>query len=274
MIKDAEKNKSFNKLIISIILAILCVAGGSILFLFQDDNIQYRIAISKQSKMHFEWPDTQMASLIPAPQSTSGHVGHSSDKRLSVDVYNVTPDDYLAYCDQCKTYSFHYYFKQDNTSFIACDPTGNSLKISYDENSAQMTIYIRNDDHKDNNEYISLDEIGLTMNVKNITPTGCIIELIQEGGNVTGDLITGSGFLVQNQNENGAWIENDNIYRADFTAEAYNINRNDVTVMTTSWEYICGALDNGHYRIVKEVYDFRKSGDFDRYFVYAEFDIT
>ena len=57
MIKDNENTKTNYKLIITIILAILLVAGGSIFFLFQDDNIQHRIAISKQSKSIFEWPD-------------------------------------------------------------------------------------------------------------------------------------------------------------------------------------------------------------------------
>lgn len=274
MIMDNEKTKTNYKLIITIILAILLVAGGSIFFLFQDDNIQHRIAISKKSKNIFEWPDTQMASLIPAPQSTNGHIGHSSEKRLSVDVYNVTPDDYLAFCEQCKTYSFHYSSKQDDSSFIAYDPTANRLDISYDVNSAQMTLCIRNDDYEKNNEFISADRIGLTMNVNNVTSAGCIAEFVQEDGNVTGELITGATFFIQKQNENGAWIENTNVYYADFTAEAYNISLNDVTRMPVSWDYICGTLENGHYRIVKDVYDLRNPGDYDRYWVYTEFDIS
>ncbi len=273
MINYTEKNKKNNKLIIAIILTILFVISGFIFFILQSNNILHKIAISKQSKMQFKWPDTQISSLIPAPQSTNGHIGYSSDKRLSVDVYNVTLDDYLDYCEQCKTYSFHYHSNQDDRSFIAYDPNGNRLTISYDVNSAQMTIYIRTN-YEDEGDFIPVNIIGLKMEVKSATPSGCIVEITQEGGNITGELITGSSFNLQKQNENGSWIENTDVYYADFTAESYKINHNNVTEMNISWDYICGALNNGHYRIVKEVNDFRKSGDYDRLFLYAEFDIS
>ena len=271
---NCKSDKRISKwLLVTILFAIVIALGGTIFFISQSTAVQEHIAQKRLDKMHFEWPDTYIASLLPIPQSNNGHIGHNSDNAFSVYVYNVTTDDYHDYCELCMNYGFHYLSNKNDFSYTAYDPTGNMLNISYDVNSAQMTIYISNRINENNGDFISVDVLGLTMNVKSVNPSGCIIEITQEGGNITGELITGSKYYLQELNENVAWIENTKIYYADFTAESYSINRDSVTGMNISWDYICGTLDNGHYRIVKEVLDFRKSGDYDTYFLFAEFDI-
>jgi hypothetical protein len=37
------------------------------------------------------------------------------------------------------------------------------------------------------------------------------------------------------------------------------------------WEWLYGNLDNGEYRIVKNVLDFKAPGDFDTHYLAAEF---
>lgn len=41
-----------------------------------------------------------------------------------------------------------------------------------------------------------------------------------------------------------------------------------------NWKWLYGSLNAGEYRIVKDVSDFRKTGDYDTYFLTAEFEIT
>ncbi len=38
-----------------------------------------------------------------------------------------------------------------------------------------------------------------------------------------------------------------------------------------NWNWLYGSLDTGKYRIVKEILDFRNTGDYDKYYLAAEF---
>jgi len=37
------------------------------------------------------------------------------------------------------------------------------------------------------------------------------------------------------------------------------------------WDWLYGSLDEGEYRIIKQFYDFRATGDYDIYYLAAEF---
>jgi len=39
------------------------------------------------------------------------------------------------------------------------------------------------------------------------------------------------------------------------------------------WDWLYGSLDTGEYRIVKNILDFRSTGDYDQYKLAAEFTI-
>jgi len=40
------------------------------------------------------------------------------------------------------------------------------------------------------------------------------------------------------------------------------------------WSWLYGSLDTGEYRIVKDILDFRKTGDYDKYYLAAVFLIS
>ncbi|MGD6843071.1 immunoglobulin-like domain-containing protein [Bacillus infantis] len=56
-----------------------------------------------------------------------------------------------------------------------------------------------------------------------------------------------------------------------FTGIGYDLGPSDVKEWNVNLEQFYGDLDTGEYRIVKEVLDFRESGDFDVYNLTAEF---
>ncbi len=141
MIKDNENTKTNYKLIITIILAILLVAGGSIFFLFQDDNIQHRIAISKQSKNIFEWPDSKMASLIPKPSSNCGYIEINSENELLVEIYKATQDDFHEYLLRSNI-RFDKYEKRNEIYYSAYDEEGNILELDYYSADQMMKIHV------------------------------------------------------------------------------------------------------------------------------------
>lgn len=58
-----------------------------------------------------------------------------------------------------------------------------------------------------------------------------------------------------------------------YVMEAWSIPRNKRVEWRVSWETLYGSLPTGHYRIGKEITDFRAGGDYDKYNCYAEFTV-
>ncbi len=114
------------------------------------------------------------------------------------------------------------------------------------------------------------DPLGLTLRVEDVTPMGCTLVFTQSGGSVTGDLMTEEQFRLFKQDADGSWKE---LLNANLLGSALYIAPDNSTAHETYWG---GAftLETGRYRIKKKVLDFRGTGDFDEYSIYAEFEIT
>ena len=117
---------------------------------------------------------------------------------------------------------------------------------------------------------------GINLTAENITSTSATIKCVQSGGEPTGELHTGSWFILENWTEENGWKEMPYVVEGDiaWTEEAWMITINDVCEWDINWEYLYGAIPEGKYRIGKEITDFRATGDFDKAFYYAEFKIT
>ncbi|MGO4890647.1 immunoglobulin-like domain-containing protein, partial [Anaerobacillus sp. MEB173] len=53
----------------------------------------------------------------------------------------------------------------------------------------------------------------------------------------------------------------------------YDLSSSDVKKWTVDWDWLYGSLDTGEYRIVKDILDFRSTGDYDKRHLTAEFTI-
>ena len=113
------------------------------------------------------------------------------------------------------------------------------------------------------------DDWGITFSIINITPTGATVVFTQSGGNPTGELMVGSAYSLEYQDESMAFLVDDAI----FTAEAYMIPKDGELKMNVNWEWLYGELEPGEYRITKSVMDFRGTGDYDTKEYSAEFTI-
>jgi hypothetical protein len=58
-----------------------------------------------------------------------------------------------------------------------------------------------------------------------------------------------------------------------FNAVGYNLASGDASEKVVDWNWLYGSLDAGEYRIVKDISDFRGTGDYDTYYLAAEFTI-
>lgn len=117
------------------------------------------------------------------------------------------------------------------------------------------------------------DEIGLYFSLKNISSTGATICFrLYDPDAPTGELYYGDDFVFEVQ-KNGKWEEIPVIVEGDYAFHdiAYTITAGDGIEQEMNWEWLYGELAPGEYRIGKCVNDFRKTGDFDSYMMYAHF---
>ena len=114
---------------------------------------------------------------------------------------------------------------------------------------------------------------GVTLTIDNITSTSASIVCTQSGGAPTGELQTGSWYIIENWTQENGWKEVEHVLQGDlaWTMEAWGIRKNSKSEWTVNWEWLYGELPPGKYRIGKEITDFRKSGDYDNSIYFADF---
>ena len=125
-------------------------------------------------------------------------------------------------------------------------------------------------------EVETTDTWGIQLSAKNITPKGLTLECKQLDGEPTGDLQTGSYYLIETYNGSD-WLPldyKDKKMEVGWTAEAWIIPMDDTVKWEVDWEWLYGELPDGKYRIGKEIIDFRDTGDYDKKIYYANFEVV
>lgn len=120
-----------------------------------------------------------------------------------------------------------------------------------------------------------IEELGLSLEVTECTNTGATLVFRQSGGSPTGELNCGEAYSIE-RCEDGEWGDMPVVITGHyaFNLLAYIIPLDGDREFQVDWEWLYGELEPGEYRIRKEVDDFRKSGDYDVYEIYAYFEIS
>lgn len=108
-----------------------------------------------------------------------------------------------------------------------------------------------------------LEDWGVTMTVEEADASGAVCVWERCGGSPSGELSTGSWFDVQRL-EDGEWTSLP--YAVDnvgWTSEAILLPEDGTLEQPAAWEWLYGELPAGEYRLVREVMDFRGTGDYD-----------
>lgn len=116
---------------------------------------------------------------------------------------------------------------------------------------------------------------GITMSVKDVSKNGLTLVISQSGGNIKGELQTGTPFLVEMWN-GSFWQSYDTISEQPlvWNCLAYPIMADSEREFSCDWSYVYGELPEGKYRISKEISDFYHSATgYDTHSYYAEFEI-
>lgn len=171
-------------------------------------------------------------------------------------IYSSSPfSSYLTYGNYTESDLNHY-------SFI--DEKGTEQSFTVDNN----TIIYK--DKKFLYGYNRFDKCTMEIVEGTVTPTGLTVRFSSVNEN---DTHYGSYYRVE-KFENDDWLE---VQRKElpgelgWTAEAYIIPKDGHSDCEIDWDWLYGELNAGQYRIIKDIYDFRKTGDLTQYYYAAEF---
>lgn len=142
--------------------------------------------------------------------------------------------------------------------------------LSFDRTVKEGGAYIYSEESE-------VDQIALQFSLKNISPRGATLVFNQYDKEApTGELEFGDAYTIE-QLKDGKWVELPGPVEGSehenyaFHAVAYLIKAESENEKEIDWEWLHGPLSPGEYRIKKTVHDFRGTGDFDEYTVYAQF---
>ncbi len=115
---------------------------------------------------------------------------------------------------------------------------------------------------------------GVKLTAENVTAKGLTIVCEQSGGNPSGDLMTGSYYVIENF-DGKEWSKVSYKYNGEAEIAwddiGYIISKDGTTKWDVDWKWLYGELTPGQYRIGKEIMDFRTTGDYDKVMFYANF---
>lgn len=132
-------------------------------------------------------------------------------------------------------------------------------------------------------EEISLDEIQMDSNAYVVNNLDGVTLQMEKYNSKSGDVEIrnetdmniqyGEWFEIQVL-MGDAWVKLPYVIEnVGFNEPAYNAPKNETAVWEVQWEWIYGELPEGTYRIIKDVMDFRGTGDFTKYYLADEFEI-
>ena len=103
---------------------------------------------------------------------------------------------------------------------------------------------------------------GLSLSAKNVTTSGLTLVCTQSGGDLSGELETGSDYkLIVLQN--GTWNDVPVLLEEyGWNTIAYLIEKENSTEFELNWEWLYGKLSAGTYRLVKSFMDFAGQSGF------------
>lgn len=113
---------------------------------------------------------------------------------------------------------------------------------------------------------------GVSMKVIEASPAKLTLEL---SNHIRKDLIYGEYFTIEYyDSETSQWLPVDKIVEnGAFPELAYLLKAADTSTVEVDFEWLYGTLNPGKYRIIKDIIDSYESGNYDKYWYMAKFEI-
>lgn len=111
---------------------------------------------------------------------------------------------------------------------------------------------------------------GVAMTVKKETVSSTGLTMVYKN-NSSSQCTFGEDFSLEKK-INGQWYQVPVVEgNYGFNDVGYELGSGDEREWLVDWDWLYGSLDKGEYRIVKSILDFRGTGDYDKYYLAAEF---
>ena len=89
------------------------------------------------------WPEYGLAAMLPEPQSINGHISNNKETLFSINVYNVSQNQFFEYVSDCKEVGFIFDTHEDDSTFYAEDNEMYDLSVHYDSEDEEMSVDLR-----------------------------------------------------------------------------------------------------------------------------------
>lgn len=83
----------------------------------------------------FQWPDSEIAKLLPVPESKTGNILWESSDGFAIDVAETSEEQYNDYVSKCKENGFTVDYTKGDNYYYADNEDGYSLSLNYEENN-------------------------------------------------------------------------------------------------------------------------------------------
>lgn len=128
------------------------------------------------------WPNTELVSRLPIPDSLSGKVLWESSEAFSVELINISKQQYDDYVDACIDQGFTVDYYRDESDFWALDGEGYDLSVDYDADMLIMGISIDLPDAETDDDDMEESDLAETTTTATAKPTATT------AANASGDL--------------------------------------------------------------------------------------
>lgn len=141
-----------HKILSILLVVVIVIAMAGILESCKDNrtNSDYE-DLNEEEEMEFKefkWPDSEIAKLLPVPESNIGHIEWEASYGFVIYVSETTREEYNAYVDKCLGNGFTVdYYKSENT-YYGDNADGYQVTVKYMEDLGEV-MFIRVDDPED-----------------------------------------------------------------------------------------------------------------------------
>ena len=147
-----------------VVIMCLCIAWGLVFNgcgKEQADNIdpvaETEDSSSEELYAEFTWPKSEIASLIPKPESTIGKIEWEASYGFVIHVSETSKEDFNSYSDTCYESGFHIDYQKGDDYFYADNESGYHLSLNLDNDNIMSIRLDAPDDESEKNEEDQLD---------------------------------------------------------------------------------------------------------------------
>lgn len=130
------KNKHM-KVILTILVFILIIPF--VMLNSAEAEMKY---IAKYKEKTLDWPDSGLASMLPASDFKYGKIWQNSSDHISAEIYFVSEEKFKAYKEACKAKGFNDITDEDETTLEAYDSNNYYLRLYYRDYDSNKELSI------------------------------------------------------------------------------------------------------------------------------------